>query len=222
MKPANESRNRSGGAAGSMTFQIGPFGPIVTAGVPARDELALQIRDAGADALLAQLHVGVAALAATAPAAGVAERLIGPDSGRLVREPRDLDLQPRQRPAGALFEDAEDDAGAVDHLDSESLLQPARLARADGTVDDERDRAVAERAPLLCHQRGQLLELAGADDSGRGAGAPLHQHTHDADAEHGEQPGHLGGGRVDIGCRLLRQVQREQDGGRGGTGRRDL
>jgi hypothetical protein len=72
----------------------------------------------------------------------------------LVGEMRQLHLQTPLAGGGALAEDLQDQAGAVEHLAAPGLLQVALLHRAQGVIDD------GQRDVALADQRRQLPHLA--------------------------------------------------------------
>ena len=109
--------------------------------------LALQLAggagDLRAQLLLAQLHVGVAALAPPATATLAPQPgLVLANARQLVAQAGQIDLQLRCLRAGAQGEHPQDDIGAIHHLHFELGFQPVQLARTYGAVQDHQRSAL--------------------------------------------------------------------------------
>ena len=101
-------------------------------------ELVLQLADLLGDQPTVCLDLGFAGAAHDPEAATLAFQ-VGPGADQtrlLVREPRELDLQPAFAGSGAAGEDLQDQAGAVDDLHLPGLLQIALLHGRQRIVDD--------------------------------------------------------------------------------------
>src|SRR5690606_4396008 len=119
-------------------------------------QLLLQPHDALDDQPAVHLDLPLARAAHEAGSAALPLQ-VGPGADEpraLVAERGELDLQLAFPGAGALAEDLQDQAGAVDDLAVEALLQVALLHRGQLAVDDD-DLDLA-----LLHQLVQALDLA--------------------------------------------------------------
>src|SRR5690606_22569016 len=155
-------------------------------------ELAADLRHPVADALLGELHVRMPAGSAAAATLAVAERVVVAHAGKLVFEPRELDLELGLARAGARFEDAQDHLHAVEHFDTEGPLQIAALTGPELVVDHHHE-VFAERWVRLggfgddARPSGALRDLAqlALPDVGRpdGLAPPLHEGSLHRDAQ---------------------------------------
>ena len=150
---------------------------------------------------------------------------VGPgadETALLVAEMGEIDLKPPFARAGATPENLENQAGAVDHLGVERLLQIALLHRRERGVDDE------EADLLGLRQRGELLDLALAHQR-RGA-RRIGRHDHRAadieidgprEADRLVEPRLIGPGRREIDARATpaRAVGTDHDRARVGRDR---
>src|SRR5690606_4731657 len=142
----------------------GARGAVQTAGPGDLAELALEALDALVERPAVGLDLGLPGAADKTEAASLALE-VGPgahEPGLLVTEVRELDLEHAFAGAGALAEDLEDEAGAVEQLGLPGALEVALLHRRHRAVD-------YHEADLVLGDVGaELLDLAGPE---QGAGA---------------------------------------------------
>ena len=163
------------------------------AGAPHLLQFLLQPDDALADQAPVGLDLRFAGAAEEAEAAALPLQ-VGPgphQAGALVFQMRQLDLERAFPGGGALAEDVQDQAGAVDHLAGPGALQVALLHRRQRRIDDgDGDvllgQRVAQRGDLpLAQQRGRAPDAQG-EDSG----------MHDDEADRGGEADRLGQPRL--------------------------
>ena len=148
-----------------------PPGPLGRADDPHGLDLALELRDPGADAATVGIHLGLigtaqahAAACTAAPAAttGLPGQRLAPTAqpGQEVLQLSQLDLGLALFALGVLGEDVQNQRGPVDHLDLGLLLQGAQLARGQLAVADHRVGTGVD------HHVAQLGHLAATDERG--------------------------------------------------------
>jgi hypothetical protein len=150
---------------------------VQLAGACHRLQLAAQPGDLLLDQPAVDLELGLARAADGAKAAALPLQ-VGPrphQAGALVVQPRQLDLQPALVGAGAIGENLQDEAGAVQHLGLPGLLQVALLHRADLAVDHH------QLGIVRLHPRADVVDLAAAQQGRRARAVDVDRHAVDHD-----------------------------------------
>ena len=168
----------------------------------------LELLDAGPDDATVGLQLGLAGASRADAATGAREvRPHAGQTGQLVLELSQLDLQPTLMRAGVLGEDVEDQAAPIEHLDRQQFLQRLLLLGAELIV------GVEHGEPRLVLGRPKLLGLALSEiPVGVDVAAVLRLGTHHFGSSSLSKAGQLGKGVFGRPAVVVAAIDSDEEG----------